>query len=99
MMEQQADIKALLDSGATDNFISPMIIERFGIPTYELSQTRIICNVDGTPNSLGGVNEAATLKVNHDGNETTQCFFIINLGSDDMLLGMPFLAANNPQID
>jgi len=98
-MERQAGIKALLDSGATDNFISPMIIERFGIPTYKLSQTRIIRNVDGTPNSLGGVSEATTLKVNHNGNETTQCFFVINLGSDDMLLGMPFLAATNPQIN
>ena len=75
-MERQAAIKALLDSGATDNFISPMIIEQFGIPT---SQMRIICNVDRTPNSLGGVNEAATLKVNHNGNETMQCFLHAHL--------------------
>jgi hypothetical protein len=29
----------------------------------------------------------------------TQCFFIINLGSDEMLLGYPFLAQTNPPID
>ena len=71
-MKQQAAIKALLDSGTTDSFISQMVIERFGIPTYKLSQTHIIRNVDGTPNSLGGVNEAATLKVNHSLN-SKQC--------------------------
>ena len=32
----KANIKALLDSGATDNFISPVIINRFNIPTYKL---------------------------------------------------------------
>ena len=56
-----------------------MVIERFGIPTYKLSQTHIIRNVDRTPNSLGGVNEAATLKVNHNGNETMQCFLRAHL--------------------
>jgi hypothetical protein len=31
-----SSIKALLDSGATDNFIDPVIINRYSIPMYEL---------------------------------------------------------------
>jgi hypothetical protein len=39
------------------------------------------------------------LTVKYDGNEVLQRFFIIELGGDSMLLGMPFLAAHNPNID
>ena len=39
------------------------------------------------------------LKVRHNGDETLQCFFVVDLGGDSILLGMPFLAAYNPSID
>ena len=95
----QAGVYALIDSGATDNFIAPHVVNQFQIPTYDLQETRIIRNVDGTKNSIGNVSRAVNLKIRHNDIETTQCFMIINLGSDSILLGYPFLAANNPQID
>ena len=97
--EYKADVRALLDSGATDNFIAPFVVNRFNIPTFQLPRPKIIRNVDGTKNSIGKVTKAVNLKVRHNKVETTQCFFVIDLGSDSMLLGYPFLAASNPQID
>ena len=40
-----------------------------------------------------------TLHVKYDGETTLYLFYVIDLGSDSMLLGMPFLAATNPDIN
>ena len=97
--EHQADLHALLDSGATDNFICPTVVQRFNLPTYTLHELKIIRNVDGTKNTIGSVHKATNLTVAYDGAEVLQCFFIIDLGDNSMLLGMPFLAAHNPNVD
>ena len=95
----KADILALLDSGATDNFIAPAIVNAFQIPTYDLPTPKVICNVDGTQNSIGKVIQSILLQVRYKDIETLQSFFVIDLGTDSMLLGYPFLAANNPQVN
>ncbi len=56
-----SEIDALIDSGATDNFISPEVIQQFNIPTHILDKQLAIRNVDGTPNRFGKVNHAADL--------------------------------------
>ena len=95
----RADINALIDSGATENFISPVIVTRFRLQTTKLKHPRIIRNVDGSMNSIGSIISTVTLLV-HDGAEKhNQRFFIIELGGDDIVLGYPFLAAINPRIN
>ena len=37
-----ANIYALIDSGATNNFISPVTIKRFNLPTYKLPKPKIV---------------------------------------------------------
>jgi len=95
----KANVDTLLDSGATDNFICPTEVNRFKIKTYPLSKPKIICNEDGSKNSIGSVTSTCNLEVQHGNLKKTHCFFIIDLGSDSMLLGYPFLAAYNPRID
>src|SRR5258708_17603986 len=43
-----ADKKALVDSGATNNFMHPHFAERMGIGTCKLPNPRKIENIDGT---------------------------------------------------
>jgi hypothetical protein len=93
-----SEVDALVDSGATDNFISPAVIQHFGIPTRQLHKPRAIRNVDGTANKIGAVTHVADLTLRFKGTRT-QTFYIVDLGEDHMLLGMPFLAATNPKID
>jgi hypothetical protein len=96
---RQANVHALVDSGATNNFITPHIVNHFKIPRETLKIPKIIRNVDGSRNSIGKVTECVTLKVTYEQEEELQTFFIIDLGGDDMILGYPFLVAANPQIN
>jgi hypothetical protein len=92
-------VSALIDSGATENFVTPEVIEFFNIPTFMLPKPRTIHNVDRTKNSIGQVTEAANLNISYNGKHDVHIFYIIDLGNNHMLLGMPFMAATNPNID
>jgi hypothetical protein len=95
----QSNLNVLVDSGAIDNFISPLIINCFSIPTYELLKPKTVYNIDGSKNSIGPMMHAANLEVHYNDDTVYLCFLIANLGSDSMLLGMPFLATFNPEIN
>jgi hypothetical protein len=71
----------------------------FKIPSYKLDQLCIIYNVEGTKNSRGLINTATILMIKYNNQITKHIFYHIDLGDDHMLLGMPFLAAMNPNID
>src|SRR5258708_5188288 len=99
-----AKARALIDSGATENFISPSFISRYNIPTHSLSKPKIVRNVDGTKNRNGNIEELvnfeiAYLKINGQLKYKMQTFLILDLGEDDMILGYPFLQATNPEIN
>ncbi|HEX9503014.1 MAG TPA: retropepsin-like aspartic protease [Patescibacteria group bacterium] len=99
-----AEAQALIDSGATENFISPSFISRYNIPTHSLSKPKIVRNVDGTKNQNGNIEELvnfkiAYLKLNGQLKRKMQTFLILDLGEDDMILGYPFLQATNPEIN
>src|SRR5947208_4085382 len=94
-----SNVHTLLDSGATDNFISPLIVNRFNIQTYGLPRPKVVRNVDGTKNSIGPMTDVVTLEVHYHNYKIPLCFYVMNLGDDAMLLGMPLLAAYNPEIN
>jgi hypothetical protein len=91
-----AEACALINSRATENFISPSFISRYSIPTCLLSKTRMVCNVDGTKNQNGNIEETANLelsyfKTNGTIKQKLQTFFVLELGEDDMILRYPAL--------
>jgi len=93
------DARTLIDSGATNNFISPDLATHFCIPTITLPKPKIVRNIDGTKNSVGAINEAAHLDLTYNRKKHVYNFYIIDLGEDHMVLEMPFLAAVNPEIN
>jgi len=94
-----SEVNALIDSGATESFISPDLVEHYQIPTCTIRKPRTIRNVDGTENKQGKVKLTTNIDIRYNGIKTIHMFHVINLGLDHMLLGMPFLAATNPNIN
>ena len=74
--------KALIDSGATENFLDPRTVERFRIPMRKLSQPRIIYNIDGTLNKAGSITHKCQLTTTFGTKTQETDFFITDLGQD-----------------
>ena len=97
--EYQAAVEALLDSGSTNNFIDATIINRFKLPRIKLDRPRPIRNIDGSLNTVGMITHYVDLTIKYGTYEEKHNFFEIHLGTDDLVLGFPFLAATNPRIN
>ncbi len=98
-LQERVTKKALLDSGATESFIHPRIVEKLSLSTYSLERPRQVRNVDGMNNRLGKVTKEAKFQVFHESHCQNHCFLIADIGEDDIILGYPFFEAANPMID
>jgi hypothetical protein len=58
-----ADKQALVDSGATDNFMHPNFAKRMGLGMRELSTPKKIFNIDNTTNKSGMITHYLNLNV------------------------------------
>ncbi len=93
-----AEREVLIDSGATDNFISKNLLHRLKIAYLPVETPIKIWNVDGTHNQDGAISHFTNLQV-HMGTETKVLHFLItNLGRDKVILGYPWLTTFEPII-
>ena len=93
-----ADIKALVDYGATDNFIHPMFTHRMGLGTHSLERPRKIWNVDNSENKAGCITHYVTLNVQTKVKHVDMNFLVTDIGNEEILLGYPWLATYEPRI-
>src|SRR5260370_32814449 len=93
-----ADKKALVDSGATDNFMHPHFAERMGIGTRERPNPHKIWNIDGTMNKGGYLTHYIDLDVQTKGIHKEMRFLLTDLGGEDLILGYPWLATFEPKV-
>jgi len=92
-------IKALLDSGATGMFIDRQTAARHGFKLQKLERPLMVKNVDGTVNSGGAITHQVECNVFYKGHMERMRMDVCNLGKTEVILGMPWLAAHNPEID
>jgi len=92
-------VKALLDSRATGMFVDKKFAERYGFRLDKLENPLIVTNVDGSNNSRGRITHEIEYNVYYRGHQERMKFDMCNLGRTDVILGMPWLAAHNPEID
>ncbi len=93
-----AEQEVLVDSGATDNFISKNLLNRLKIRYLPVENPIKIWNVDGTHNQDGAINHFTDLQVCTREEMKTLQFLITNLGKDEVILGYPWLTAFEPII-
>jgi hypothetical protein len=92
-----ADIKALVDSGATDNFIHLNFVKRMGLGQRELDKPKNIYNIDDTTNKSGQITHYLSLAVTTARKTQEMRFLITDIGREDVLLGYPWLSTYEPR--
>ena len=94
-----AEETALLDSGASENFLDKKVWKSLGIGRVRLERPIPVHNVDGTENRNGEIRHYCWLRVRLKGRNEKMKFYLTNLGKDRFILGYPFLWEFNPRID
>ena len=92
-------VDALLDSGATGLFMNKEFVERNGFKMEKLERPVKVMNVDGTHNKGGDITHEVTCNIYYKGHRERARFNVCDLGRTEVILGMPWLAAHNPEID
>src|SRR6266702_2995129 len=92
-----ADIKALVDSGATDCFMSERFIQQMKLGKGPLQRPRKIWNIDNMANQAGNITHYVTLKIQTGGIHKTIQFLITNIENEDIILGYPWMATFEPR--
>src|SRR5712671_6265937 len=96
---RRTEAPALLDSGATENFISLTYAKWLKLSFKRLPHKRPLLNVDGTTNKTGSLKYYVDLQVQTGTKRTSMRFFLTDLGHHRVILGYPWFAANQPKID
>ena len=92
-----ADKKALVDSGATDNFIHPAFAKKMGLTMTPLEKPKQIYNINNTSNKAGSITHSLELKVTTRRTDKIMRFLVTDIGNEDILLGYPWLATFEPK--
>ena len=91
------NVNALLDSGASNDFISTRFVNDNAIKYVKINPiaTRIATKVE-TPISIIG---KVTLYMTYQGIKEYRDFYVLDLDKYDVILGMKFLKDKNPQVN
>ena len=99
MLHKTTRTDALLDCGATHNFIDPRTITSLSMGTRELRTPLNVHNVDGTNNQGGTITQFCNLWIRRGTHVEKLGFYVANLGRDRIILGYPWFKVFNPSFD
>ena len=92
-------VKALLDSGATGMFVDRKFAEKHRFKMEKLDRPSKVTNVDGTDNVGESITHKIECIIYYRGHVERMRMDMCNLGRIEVILGMPWLVAHNPEID
>jgi len=96
---KRAEAVALIDSGATENFMNLGYAKYLQLPIKHLEEPRSLFNVNGTTNKSGALQYYTDLQVQTGTQRTNLRFFLMDLGENKAILGYPWFATVQPRID
>jgi len=92
-------VKVLLDSRAMGLFMSKKCAERGGFKLIKLEKPILVRNVNSTENSGGAILHEVEVNIYFKGHAERVQMDVCDLGKTELILGMPWLQAHNPEID
>jgi len=92
-------VKALLDSGATGLFIDTAFVKEKGFRIEKMKKPLLVKNVDGTVNIGGAITHQVECNMFFKGHVEKVRMDVCNLWKTEVILGMLWLAAHNPEIN
>ena len=92
-------VKALLDSGATGLFMDTTFAKEKGFKMEKLKNPLLVKNMNGMANVEGAITYQIKCNMFFKGHVERARMDVYNLGKTEVILGMPWLVAYNPEID
>ena len=92
-------VKAFLDSGVMGLFADKKFVEKYGFKMQRLERPVNVRNVDGTKNSGGTITHEIEVNIFFKGHVERVKMDVCNLGRTEVILGMPWLATPNLEIN
>jgi len=92
-------VKALLDSGVTGLFMDTTFAKEKRFKIEKLKKPLLVRNVDRTANAGGAIIHQVECNMFFKGHMERARMDVCNLGKTELILGMLWLAAHNPEID
>jgi len=92
-------VKALLDSGVTGLFMDTTFTKEKRFKMEKLKKPLLVRNVDGTANAGGAIMHQVECNMFFKQHMERTRMDICNLEKTELILGMPWLVAHNPEID
>ena len=92
-------VAALLDTGATNGFISERLVEEKGLETEPLAVPVPGYNADSTPNKNGRITHIVRLRLTVQDHTEVFPFAVTDTGKNDIIIGFNWLQQHNPEIN
>ena len=92
-------VKVLLDNRATGLFMDTKFTKEKGFKLEKLKKPLLVQNVDGMVNVGGAIIHQVECNMFFKGHVERVRMDVCNLEKTEAILGMPWLAAHNPEID
>jgi len=97
--KRQVTINAMIDSGATEDFIDKGFCSKYLIRTTRAKKIRQVLLADGQPSAMGPITHTAKVRMDIGSHRELATFQVAKLPNHEVILGMPWLKQHSPQID
>ena len=96
---ESVNINAMIDSGATEDFIDRRICNKHQIITKVAERPREIYLADGNLSEMSPITHIVEVPMEIGGYRELATLQVANLQNHEIILGMPWLKGHNPRID
>jgi len=96
---KEVAVRALLDSRKTGLFIDTTFVQEKGFKIEKLKKPLLVRNVDGMVNTGGAIIYQVECNMFFKGHVERARMDVCNLGKTEVILGILWLVAHNPEID